>query len=125
MGKNEAILTCCLCIRTHVSDDLKEDDVIVRSCSIAYMRRPPVHERQISNLTFIGPCIILIVEYRETNLMPLVLLLLYSVLNKFRTLIHPYGGVVSVCRLQPAYGYHTTIATLQRNTNTHRTRYNP
>jgi len=26
---------------------------------------------------------------------------------------------------QPAYGYHTTIATLQRNTNTHRTRYNP
>ena len=25
--------------------------------------------------------------------------------------------------LQPAYGYHTTIATLQRNT--HRTRYNP
>jgi len=35
------------------------------------------------------------------------------------------GCVVSVCRLQPAYGYHTTIATLQRNTNTHRTRYNP
>jgi len=28
-------------------------------------------------------------------------------------------------RLQPAYGYHTTIATLQRNTNTLRTRYNP
>jgi len=27
--------------------------------------------------------------------------------------------------LQPAYGYHTTIATLQRNTNTHRTRFNP
>jgi len=27
--------------------------------------------------------------------------------------------------LQPAYGYHTTIATLQQNTNTHRTRYNP
>ena len=26
---------------------------------------------------------------------------------------------------QPAYGYHTTIATLQRNSNTHRTRYNP
>jgi len=35
-----------------------------------------------------------------------------------------YGGVVSVCRLKPAYGYHTTINTLQRNTNTHRTRYN-
>ena len=33
-----------------------------------------------------------------------------------------YGGVVSVCRLQPAYGYHTTTAKPQRNTNTHRTR---
>ena len=62
---------------------------------------------------FIGPCIILIVEQRETNLMPLVLLLLYSVLNMFHYV------------LQPAYGYHTTIATLQNNTNTHRTRYNP
>jgi len=36
-----------------------------------------------------------------------------------------YGGVVSVCRLQPAYGYHTTTAKPQRNTNTHQTRYNP
>jgi len=83
--------------------------------------------------------------------MLLVLLLLYSVLNMFRMLIHPSsgacglfvelfnglycsgsmcvgvtlwfgcGGVVSVV-LQPAYGYHTTIATLQRNTNIHRTR---
>ena len=33
-----------------------------------------------------------------------------------------YGGVVSVCRQKPAYRYHTTTATLQRNTNTHRTR---
>jgi len=33
-------------------------------------------------------------------------------------------GVVSECS-QSAYGYHTTIATQQRNTNTHRTRYNP
>ena len=87
--------------------------------------------------------------------MPLVLLLLYSVFNMFRMLVHPSsracdlfvelfhglyrsgsmcvgvklwfgcGGVVSVCRLKPAYGYHTTTATLQRNTNTHRTRYNP
>ena len=32
------------------------------------------------------------------------------------------GGVVSVCRLQAAYGYHTTTAKPQRNTNTHRTR---
>ena len=31
-------------------------------------------------------------------------------------------GVVSVCRLQPASGYHTTPAKPQRNTNTHRTR---
>ena len=36
-----------------------------------------------------------------------------------------YGGVVSVCRLQPAYGYHATTTKPQRNTNTHRTRYNP
>ena len=36
------------------------------------------------------------------------------------------GGVVSVRRLmqlpQPAYGYHTTTAKQQRNTNPHRTR---
>ena len=44
------------------------------------------------HLMFIGPCIILIVELRETNLMPLVLLLLYSVLNMFRMLIHPSSG---------------------------------
>ena len=30
------------------------------------------------NLIFIGPCIILIVEQRETNLMPLALLFLYT-----------------------------------------------
>jgi len=35
---------------------------------------------------------------------------------------YPSAGWSSV---QPADGYHTTIATLQRNTNTHRTRYNP
>jgi len=33
-----------------------------------------------------------------------------------------YYGVVSVCRLKPAYGYHTTPAKPQRNTNTHRNR---
>jgi len=32
------------------------------------------------------------------------------------------GGVVSVCRFLPAYGYHTTTTKPQRNTNTHRTR---
>ena len=84
--------------------------------------------------------------------MSLALLLLYLMLNMFRMLIHPssgacdlcaelfhglycsgsmcvgvtlwfgYGGVVSGCGLQPAYGYHTTPAKPQRNTNTHRTR---
>ena len=34
------------------------------------------------------------------------------------TLWFDWGGVVSVCRLQPTYGYHTTTAKLQRNTNT-------
>ena len=83
--------------------------------------------------------------------MPLVLLLLYSVLNMFRMLIHPSSGACDLfvelfhglycsgskcvgvtlwwcgirmqaeALLQPAYGYHTTIATLQRNTDTHRT----
>jgi len=39
------------------------------------------------------------------------------------TLWFGWGGVVSVYRvLQPAYGYHTTPAEPQRNTNTHRTR---
>jgi len=33
-----------------------------------------------------------------------------------------FGGVVSVCKLQPAYGYHTTTAKSQHNPNTHRTR---
>ena len=98
---------------------------------------------------FIGLCIVLIVEKRETNLMPLGLLFLYLMLNMFRMLIHPSsgacdlfvelfhglycsgsmcvgvtlrfgcGGVVSVCRLKPAYRYHTTTAKPQRNTNTH------
>ena len=84
--------------------------------------------------------------------MSLALLFLYLMLNIFQMLIHPssgacdlfvelfhglycsgsmcvgvtlwfgWGGVVSVCRLQSAYGYHTTLAKPQRNTNTHRTR---
>jgi len=78
---------------------------------------------------YIGPCIILIAEQRETNLMSLALLFHYLMLNMFRMLIHPssgacdffvelfhglycfgsmcvgvalwfgWGGVVSVCRL--------------------------
>jgi len=84
--------------------------------------------------------------------MSLALLFHYLMLNMFRMLIQPssgacdlfvelfhglycfgsmcvgvtlwfgWGGVVSVCRLQPAYGYHTTPAEPHRNTNTHRTR---
>jgi len=41
---------------------------------------------------FIGPCIILIVEKRETNLMSLALLFLYLMLNMFWMLIHPSSG---------------------------------
>jgi len=41
---------------------------------------------------FIGTCIILIVEYRETNLMSLALLFHYLMLNMFRMLIHPSSG---------------------------------
>ena len=82
--------------------------------------------------------------------MPLVLLFHYLMLNMFRMLKYPSSGTCdlfvqllhglycsgSMCVgvtlwfvwggeapvLQPAYGYHTTTATLQRNTNTHRTR---
>ena len=84
--------------------------------------------------------------------MSLALLFHYLMLNMFRMLINPSsgdcdlfvelfhglycsgsmcvgvtlwfgcGGVESVCRLMPAYGYHTTTAKPQRNTNTHRTR---
>ena len=41
---------------------------------------------------FIGTCIILIVEYRETNLMSLASLFHYLMLNMFRMLIHPSSG---------------------------------
>ena len=41
---------------------------------------------------FIGPCIILIVEYRETNLKSLALLFHYLMLNMFRMLMHPSSG---------------------------------
>jgi len=84
--------------------------------------------------------------------MSLALLFLYLMLNMYRMLIHPSsgdcdlfvelfhglycsgsmcvgitlwfgcGGVVSVCRIQPVYGYHTTTAKPQCNNNTHRTR---
>jgi len=43
-------------------------------------------------LMFIEPCIILIVEWRENNLMSLALLFHYLLLNMFRMLIHPSSG---------------------------------
>ena len=43
-------------------------------------------------LMFIGPCIILIVQQRETNLMSLAFLFHYFMLNMFRMLIHPSSG---------------------------------
>ena len=64
--------------------------------------------------------------------MSLDLLFLHLMHSMFRMLIHPSSGA---CDLfvelfheaealvpQPAYGYHTTTAKPQRNTNTHRTR---
>ena len=59
--------------------------------------------------------------------MSLALLFDYLMLNMFRMLIHPSSGacdlfVELIHGLKPAYGYHTTTAKPQRNTNTHRTR---
>jgi hypothetical protein len=41
---------------------------------------------------FIGPCIILIVEQRQTNMMSLALIFHYLMLNMFRMLVHPSSG---------------------------------
>ena len=43
---------------------------------------------------YIGPCIIVIVEEKETNLMSLVIKFYFtsSMLNMFRTSIHPSSG---------------------------------
>ena len=41
---------------------------------------------------YTGPCIILIVEQRENNLMSLALLFHYLMLSMFRMLIHPSSG---------------------------------
>jgi len=46
---------------------------------------------------FIGPCIILIVEKREANLMSLALLFHYLMLNMFQMLIHPSSGACDLC----------------------------
>jgi hypothetical protein len=52
----------------------------------------PFFELISMNLMFSGPCIILIVEQRETNLMLLVFLFPYLMLGMFRMLIHPSSG---------------------------------
>ena len=44
---------------------------------------------------FIGPCIILIGEQREANLMSLSFLFRYLMLNMFRMLIHPSSGAAA------------------------------
>ena len=79
--------------------------------------------------------------------MSLALLFHYLMLNMFRTLIHPTSGACNLfvelfhglycsgsmcvgvalwfgwgCVVKPAYGYHTTTAKPQCNTNTHRIR---
>jgi len=80
--------------------------------------------------------------------MSLAYLFHYLLLNNFRMLIHPssgacdlfvellhglyccvgvtlwfgWGGVVSECKLNPEFGYHTTPAKPQRKINTHRNR---
>jgi len=48
-----------------------------------------------------------------------------SILRSLRLICKVTSWVVSGSMCVGAYGYHTTIATLQQNTNTHRTRYNP
>ena len=75
---------------------------------------------------YIEPCIIVIVEEKETNLMSLVIKFYFtsSMLNMFRTLIHPSSGscdfsivlVVCSCGIRVAsfsllHGYHPNPAT--------------
>jgi len=63
--------------------------------------------------------------------MSLALLFHYLMLNMFQMLIHPPSEAcdlfVEALVLQPAYGYHTTPAKPQHNTNTHiePEQYNP
>jgi len=68
--------------------------------------------------------------------MSLAWLFNYLLLNMFRMLIHPYSGACDlfdellhglygsgsiVCRLQPAYGYHTTTTQHQHTSNQNNT----
>jgi len=56
-----------------------------------------------SNLMYIGPCVIVIVEEKETNLMSLVIKFHFtsSMLNMFRTLIHPSSGACDFSVVPP------------------------
>jgi len=104
---------------------------------------------------FIGPCIILIVEYRETNLMSLAFLFYYFMLKMFRMLIQlssgvcdlfvelfyglycssamcvgvtlwfGWGGVVSLCRLNQCFSLHPDTTAPQPNHNVTPTRIVP
>ena len=52
---------------------------------------------------FIGPCIIVIVEELETKLMSIVIkfYFTFSMLNMFRTLIHPSSGACDFSIVSP------------------------
>ena len=71
-------------------------------CRIASIYQPTnahiiSHKTLLKHLMFIGPCIILIVEQREINLMSLALLFLHLMLNMFRMLIQPSSGAYDLC----------------------------
>ena len=55
------------------------------------------------NLMFIGPCTFVIVEEKQTNLKSLVIMFYFtsSMLNMFRTLIHPSSGVCDFSLVSP------------------------
>jgi len=59
------------------------------SRTVVLANRLKPSDNYLLTLMFIGPCIILVVEQRETNLMSLALLFLHLMLNMFRMLIHP------------------------------------
>ena len=61
---------------------------------------------------YIGPCIIVIVEELESNLMSLVITFCFtsSMLNMFRTLIRPSSGACDFSIVSP-HGYNPNPAT--------------
>ena len=60
---------------------------------------------------YIGPCIIVTVEVKETNLMSLVLMFYFtsSMLNMFRTLIHPSSGAWDFSIVSPHWSSATFL----------------